>query len=89
MTIHVCGRPEQQTRWRLAANIWPEDVGKERVYVPCCNRLAPLEDTLAKFVVAFGGYVSDWHFKCAARRGCNKNPNYKRTAHLRRYEWGD
>lgn len=46
------------------------------------------EQAEAHLSIYFGGYCSDWRFRCAPDQGCNVNPNYKRTAHLRSYERG-
>ena len=86
MTIYICGATETRTRWRLSRKLWLDEA-YDKVYVPCCNRNAPLHDTVSRFETAFGGYIGERYFKCAARRGCNKNPGYKRTAHLRYFEF--
>lgn len=81
----ICGMTETKTRWRRTVSRHPKLRGK-RVYVQCCNRNAVAEETVCRFETAYGGYVADWYFCCASRQGCNANPGYKRTAHLRYYE---
>ena len=85
----VCGGiDEGSTDWEPSLKRWPRR-GLSKVYVGCCNRLAPLRDTDTRWLVSFGGYVQDRHFRCRSDAGCNTNPGYKRTAHLRYYERND
>lgn len=80
----ICGNTETQTEWKSAREIWPhKHLKDERVFVPCCNRNAPILETEASFQTAFSGYVAEWYFRCAPKAGCNINPGYLRTAHLR------
>lgn len=86
-TIWICGATERATPWKLSRRKWPKEIGKgHKVYVPCCNRNAPLEDTQTRWEEAYGGYACDHYFRCAPKAGCNANPGYKRTAHLRYFE---
>ena len=85
--IAICGATETKTRWRRPRRIWPRKHLKgQKVYVSCCNRNAPILDTVARFETAFDGYVAEWYFKCAPNAGCNSNPGYLRTAHLRYFD---
>lgn len=83
----ICGGTETATEWESPGTIFPRRHLKNKmVYVQCCNRNAPLLDTVGRFETAFGGYVAEWYFKCAADKGCSINPGYKRTAHLRYFD---
>ena len=83
----ICGATEAATGWRKPRKLWPRKHLKgKRAYVSCCNRNAPILETEARFETAFGGYVAEWYFRCAPNMGCNLNPGYKRTAHLRYFE---
>lgn len=88
MTIHVCGRTEKWTPWILSTSAigvqldeWRQE--KVKVYVPCCNRNAPIEETVTRVETAFDGWVVERVFKCAYGKGCHANPGYLKTAHLR------
>ena len=85
----ICGGVEDgSTDWSPSRTLFPHR-GRRKVYVGCCNRLALLRDTETRWLVSFSGYVQDRHFRCLPSAGCNVNPGYKRTAHLRYYEWSD
>ena len=83
----ICGATETATPWERPQILFPRQHLKGvRVYVPCCNRNAPILETVARFETAFDGYVAEWYFQCAPDSGCNVNLGYKRTAHLRYFE---
>ena len=84
MIVAICGFDELDAPWNPVRAIWPEQTG--RVYVACCNRLAPVQETETHLLVAYGGYVVAREFRCLPDAGCHVNPGYLRTAHLRSYE---
>ncbi len=87
MTIAICGATETATEWERPRVLWPRKRLKDKkVYVPCCNRNAPIEQTVARFETAFSGYVGDWYFKCAPDAGCSVNKGYLKTRHLRFFD---
>lgn len=82
--IHICGGNETETSWGPTNQMIKKWPGGERwVPVHCCERWEKPRNTECRYVTAFGGYVGEHEFRCAPNRGCNKNPGYKRTAHLR------
>ena len=84
--IALCGATETATEWKPVLEQWPNEKPDDKELVHCCNRLAPLRDLECRFETAFEGYVAGWYFRCKSDAGCNINPGYKRTAHLRYYE---
>lgn len=75
--------------WVNGKAFWPRrGHTKHQVIVDCCERRVHIHETEGHLTRAFSGYVVEWQFRCAADKGCNVNPNYKRTAHLRYYERG-
>ena len=75
--------------WIVSRTFWPRRKhSKWLVIVDCCERRVHVHTTEAHLSIAYSGYVSNWRFRCAPDQGCNVNPNYKRTAHLRFYERG-
>ena len=85
-TVHICGGDEEQSDWFLTTKRWPAG-WNHKVYVDCCNRFEFPRNTEGQFYSAFSGYVAGYRFRCAPNKGCNKNPGYLRTAHLRFYEF--
>jgi hypothetical protein len=76
----ICGGDDETGPWKRTR-------GKGRVYVECCNRLAPMALTESQHYSAYQGYVAGRRYRCLSDAGCNVNPGYKRTAHLRWYEF--
>ena len=87
--IHICGGNETETEWMPTNKMIKKWVGRQerRVPVHCCERWEMPRNTECRYYTAFGGYVAGHEFRCAPNKGCNANPGYKRTAHLRRLEY--
>lgn len=83
--IFICGGNEEQGEWERTTKLRPRG-WNGKIYVPCCNRLEYPRNTVSRWFSAYGGYVAGYETRCAPDAGCNINPGYKRTAHLRYYE---
>lgn len=84
-TVWLCGATEEATSWVPTMTYWKRG-WNGRVYVACCNRNSLPSETETRVESFYSGYCVERYFRCAPDKGCNKNPGYKRTAHLRYFE---